>query len=132
MRLIAENGFGDPRNVYAWSMAHFRGRIYVGTAGRSCASRIMTIDFFLQVSDRYVTDPLPGATCPPDPYDMDLRAEIWEYTPAHREVAARLPLTRGRAEPARERQVRRPRHRVPGDDASSATREAASGSTPAA
>ena len=40
-----------------------------------------TIDFFLRVSDRYVTNPLPGATCPPDPYDMDLRAEIWEYTP---------------------------------------------------
>jgi hypothetical protein len=79
--LLAKDGFGDPRNVYAWSMARFRGRIYVGT-GRSvaCVENI-TIDFYLRVSDRYTTDPLPGATCPADPYDMDLRAEIWEYTP---------------------------------------------------
>ncbi|HEX2035181.1 MAG TPA: hypothetical protein VHS99_13430, partial [Chloroflexota bacterium] len=32
--LLARDGFGDPRNVYSWSMARFRGRIYVGT-GRS-------------------------------------------------------------------------------------------------
>ena len=81
VRLIAENGFGDPRNVYAWSMAHFRGRIYVGTGRQVVCVENQTIDFFLRVSERYVTDPLPGATCPPDPYDMDLRAEIWEYTP---------------------------------------------------
>ena len=81
VRLIAENGFGDPRNVYAWSMAHFRGRIYVGTGRQVVCVENQTIDFFLQVSERYVTNPLPGATCPPDPYDMDLRAEIWEYTP---------------------------------------------------
>ena len=81
MRLIAENGFGDSRNVYAWSMARFRGRIYVGTGRLVACVENQTIDFFLRVSERYVTNPLPGATCPPDPYDMDLRAEIWEYTP---------------------------------------------------
>jgi hypothetical protein len=81
VRLIAENGFGDPRNVYSWSMARFRGRIYVGTGRLVVCVENQTVDFFLRVSDRYVTNPLPGATCPPDPYDMDLRAEIWEYTP---------------------------------------------------
>jgi len=81
VRLIAESGFGDPRNVYAWSMARFRGRIYVGTGRLVACVENQTVDFFLRISDRYVTNPLPGATCPPDPYDMDLRAEIWEYTP---------------------------------------------------
>ena len=81
VRLIAQNGFGDPRNVYAWSMARFRGRIYVGTGRLVACVENETIDFFLRVSHRYVTDPLPGASCPANPYNMDLRAEIWEYTP---------------------------------------------------
>ena len=81
VRLVAQDGFGDPRNGYAWSMARFRGRIYVGTGRQIACVENATVDFFLRVSDRYVTNPLPGATCPPDPYDMDLRAEIWEYTP---------------------------------------------------
>jgi hypothetical protein len=80
VRLIARNGFGDPRNVYAWSMARFRGRIYVGTARQVACVENMVVDFYLRVSERYVTNPFPGVTCPPDPYDMDLRAEIWEYT----------------------------------------------------
>ena len=81
VRLTAQNGFGDPRNVYAWAMARFRGRVYVGTGRQVACVENQTIDFFLVISNRYVTNPLPGATCPPDPYDMDLRAEIWEYTP---------------------------------------------------
>jgi hypothetical protein len=81
VRLIAQNGFRDPSNVYAWSMARFRGRIYIGTGRLVACVENVTIDFFLRLSNRYVTNPLPGATCPPDPYDMDLRAEIWEYTP---------------------------------------------------
>jgi hypothetical protein len=80
VRLIAQNGFGDPRNTVAWSMARFRGRIYVGTGRLVACVENRTVDFFLRVSQRYVTEPLPGASCPPDPYDMDLRAEIWEYT----------------------------------------------------
>ena len=81
MQLVAQDGFGDSRNGYAWAMARFRGRVYVGTGRQIVCVENQTIDFFLQISQRYVTDPLPGATCPPDPYDMDLRAEIWEYTP---------------------------------------------------
>jgi hypothetical protein len=81
VRLIAQNGFGDPRNTVAWSMARFRGRIYVGTGRLVACVENMTVDFYLRVSERYVTNPFPGVTCPPDPYDMDLRAEIWEYTP---------------------------------------------------
>jgi hypothetical protein len=81
VRLIAQDGFGDPRNGYAWAMARFRGRVYVGTGRQIVCVENQTVDFFLRISERYVTNPLPGATCPPDPYDMDLRAEIWEYSP---------------------------------------------------
>ena len=81
VRLTAQDGFGDPRNSYAWAMARFRGRVYVGTGRQVICVEKQTVDFFFQSSNLYVTNPLPGATCPPDPYDMDLRAEIWEYTP---------------------------------------------------
>jgi hypothetical protein len=81
VRLTAQSGFGDPRNTYAWAMARFRGRVYVGTGRQVLCVERQTVDFFFQLGNLYVTNPLPGATCPPDPYDMDLRAEIWEYTP---------------------------------------------------
>ena len=28
---VADVGFGNPRNDYAWSMATFKGKLYVGT-----------------------------------------------------------------------------------------------------
>jgi hypothetical protein len=80
VRLLADNGFGDPRNTVSWSMARFRGRLYVGTGRQVACVENETVDFFLRISHRYTTTPFPGATCPPDPYDLDLRAEIWEYT----------------------------------------------------
>ena len=78
---LAHGGFGDARNSYSWSMARFKGKLYVGTGREVPCVENFTIDFYLRVSDRYVTDPYPGVRCPADPYDMDLRAEIWEYTP---------------------------------------------------
>jgi hypothetical protein len=81
VQLIAQNGFGDDRNVYSWSMARFRGKIYVGTGRMVACVEGFTADFYLRVSGKYVQEPYPGAYCPPDAYDMDLRAEIWEYTP---------------------------------------------------
>lgn len=78
---LARGGFGDSRNSYSWSMARFKGKLYVGTGRQVPCVENFTIDFYLRVSDRYITDPFPGVRCPADPYDMDLRAEIWEYTP---------------------------------------------------
>ena len=58
--------------VLSWNLYH--GRDFPpDPALRTWRSR------FLRVSERYTTNPFPGATCPPDPYDMDLRAEIWEF-----------------------------------------------------
>jgi hypothetical protein len=81
-QLIAQNGFGDPANSYAWSMAWFNGKLYVGTAKHEICVENETVDYYLVVSGRYTTNPQPGVHCPSDPYAMDLRAEIWQYTPS--------------------------------------------------
>lgn len=81
-RRIAHDGFGDPRNSYAWSMAWFKSRLYVGTARSAICVERATIDFFVPFSASYQTHPLAGVTCPPTIDDADLRAEIWRYDPA--------------------------------------------------
>ena len=44
---IAQNGFGDHTNDYAWSMAWFKGKLYVGTArNEECVERV-TEQFYL-------------------------------------------------------------------------------------
>jgi hypothetical protein len=79
----ATGGFGDWQNSYAWSMAWFKGKLYVGTARREACVEYATLDFFFPGQGYYngPLDFLPEANCPPDYYDLDLRAEIWQYTP---------------------------------------------------
>jgi hypothetical protein len=79
--LLAQRGFGDPGNSYAWSMAWFRGRLYVGTARQVACVEKATIDRYFPRLARYKTNPYPGVRCPRDRYDMNLRAEVWQYTP---------------------------------------------------
>jgi hypothetical protein len=78
---IAERGFGDPQNSYAWSMAWFKGKLYVGT-GRSvmCVETAVT-QYYFRTEPFYTTQPALGVRCPANEYDLDLRAEIWQYTP---------------------------------------------------
>jgi hypothetical protein len=83
-REIAKGGFGDARNSYAWSMAWFRGRLYVGTARSEVCVEGATLDFFFPGRGYYGPSPGPGMTCPADKYDLNLRAEIWRYTPSTR------------------------------------------------
>jgi hypothetical protein len=80
-RVIAENGFGDSRNSYAWSMAWFKGDLYVGTARSAMCVERATIAFYLPNTSYYSTHPAQGVSCPPSINDADLRAEIWRYTP---------------------------------------------------
>ena len=40
-----------------------------------------TNQFFVPLEKRYTTNPATGVRCPADPYDMDLRAQIWQYAP---------------------------------------------------
>jgi hypothetical protein len=80
--LIARNGFGDARNSYAWSMAWFKGRLYVGTARSAMCVERATISFYLPGAGYYSQHPGPGVSCPPSIHDADLRAEIWRYDPS--------------------------------------------------
>lgn len=60
---INDGGFGNIHNSYAWSMAWFNGKLYVGTN-----------PYF-----PYVLEYALNVT--PDFFELDLRAEIWQYTP---------------------------------------------------
>ncbi len=80
-RNIARFGFGDHHNDYAWSMAWFNGKLYVGTSRSELCVEAATIDFYNPGYYRSPPDGFPEADCPPDKYAMDLRAEIWQYTP---------------------------------------------------
>jgi hypothetical protein len=80
---IAQNGLGDPANKYSWSMAWFKGRLYVGTGRHNTCVEIFTMDFYKVLPfPVYSEHPAPDITCTADPYDLDLRAEIWRYTPS--------------------------------------------------
>lgn len=66
-----EDGFGTRHNSYAWSMAWYKGKLYVGT----------NRDFFCYMamlfSDTYPPNTI-NMECPEDP---DFRAEIWCFDP---------------------------------------------------
>jgi hypothetical protein len=79
--MLTEHGFGDPRNSYAWSMAWFKGKLYVGTGRSVMCVEHATNQFYFRFETIYRPNPAPGVHCPPNQYDLDLRAEIWQYTP---------------------------------------------------
>lgn len=78
---LAERGFGDEENSYAWSMAWFRGKLYVGTARSQMCVEGATLDFYNPGKGHYRSQPDSDVACPADKYDLDLRAEIWQFTP---------------------------------------------------
>lgn len=78
---IDKGGFGDSGNNYAWSMAWFKDKLYVGTARLQRCVENATLDFYYPGQGYYVEHPEPEMTCPADKWDMDLRAEIWQFTP---------------------------------------------------
>ena len=78
---IAQNGFGERENSYAWSMGWFKGRLYVGTGRNVLCVEDQTTQFYDKFLNYYVRTPQANVHCPVDPYHMNLRAEIWQYTP---------------------------------------------------
>jgi hypothetical protein len=78
---IARDGFGDAHNSYAWSMAWFKGALYVGTARNAMCVENATIAYYLPNAGFYRRQPVPGVNCPPTIHRADLRAEIWRYEP---------------------------------------------------
>src|SRR5688500_10872908 len=77
---IAQQGFGDRHNSIAWSMAWFKGSLYVGT-GRAvqCVQRAILIFRHPWLKDWPID---PDIECTEDPYELPLQAEIWRWTPA--------------------------------------------------
>jgi hypothetical protein len=75
---IATNGFGDTYNTWAWSMAWFQGKLYVGTARQEYCVETATA---LVQFGKPVYPPPDIGDCTPDYHDLHLRAEIWQFTP---------------------------------------------------
>lgn len=70
--LTCLNGFGDGLNSYAHSAAWFNDKLYVGTTRGNLAGLRLA-------GRRKGIQPWP-IECPADIYDLDRRAQIWEYT----------------------------------------------------
>jgi len=103
---IAEGGFGDPMNNYAWSMTYFNGDLYVGT-GRNITymvgqalkrAGIIPEEFEFP----YITH--PGGDIGSLERAEDMRGEIWRYhhgwwervyQSAVVDVSANFPLPEG-------------------------------------
>jgi hypothetical protein len=73
-KLIASGGFGDGLNNYAHSMAWFKDHLYVATMRGNFPLMKRRLPIAMQ--------PWP-VECPDDPFDLDLRAEIWRYDLIH-------------------------------------------------
>jgi len=71
-RLIAHGGFGDGLNAYAHSMAWFNGHLYVATTRGNFP--------FMKARLPIGMDVWP-VECPENPFDLDMRSEIWRYDP---------------------------------------------------
>jgi hypothetical protein len=80
INLVAPQGFGDRQNSQAWSMAWWRGRLYVGTGRATYCAQQAVLEMFIPELDPY---PPEGNDfdCAPDAHDLPLQAEIWRWTP---------------------------------------------------
>ncbi len=77
---IAEQGFGDRGNGWAWSMQWWDGHLYVGTNYNwHC------VEILAQNRNSFGIIPYPpddtDIDCPADPLDIDMRAQIWRWDP---------------------------------------------------
>lgn len=74
-RRVAENGFGDGSNSYAYSAAWHDGHLYVGSNRDIVPLLIMRSPFRIPFA-------VPPVPLPNDYTDLDLRGQIWRYSPA--------------------------------------------------
>jgi hypothetical protein len=89
---IAANGFGDPQNSYAHSMAYFQDHVHVGTS-----RHILALLKLFPPPYAASMDPWP-VKIPRSVEDLDLRAQIWRLTLSSRqwELVHTSPLIIGR------------------------------------
>jgi hypothetical protein len=80
-RQIGPQGFGLRGNSYAWSMAEFKGRIYIGTNHNfTCVVRS------IRGVDSGSANPEIPVECDPVLLKNDFRARIYSYDPATRQI----------------------------------------------
>lgn len=78
--LAAPQGFGDRHNGWAWSMQWWNEHLYVGTNHSFRCAEVAAINRFFPKLSSYPPED-PDIECPLDPANLDLRAEIWRWTP---------------------------------------------------
>jgi nucleoside-diphosphate-sugar epimerase len=89
---IAANGFGDPQNAYAHSMAYFQDQVYVGTSRHSLA----LLNLFPPL-ERPLMEPWP-VKVPANVQELDMRGQIWRWQSSSEkwEKVHTSPVTMGR------------------------------------
>jgi pimeloyl-ACP methyl ester carboxylesterase len=78
--LVAKRGLGDEHNTFAWSMAWFKGRLYVGTGREVQCISLRTSDI-LSGNNLYNVSVQSGQCAPLTELHRSLGAEIWRLTP---------------------------------------------------
>jgi hypothetical protein len=74
-------GFGNRWNTYPWSMQWWAGKLYVGTNKSFPCVEYYVLHSAMPWLQRYPPRFDPDVACAACPFDLDLQAEIWEYTP---------------------------------------------------
>jgi cyclopropane fatty-acyl-phospholipid synthase-like methyltransferase len=73
---ICVNGFGEGLNAYPHAMVWFKNKLYVAT------TRANLHLLWFTIGDRVRNFQFWPVEHPQNPYDLDLRAQIWRYDPA--------------------------------------------------
>jgi pimeloyl-ACP methyl ester carboxylesterase len=76
---VAPEGFGDRQNSWAWSMMWYNNNLLVGTARSEDCVTAESQHQILPSEPYPPTD--PRISCPANPNDLSLQAEIWSYDP---------------------------------------------------
>jgi hypothetical protein len=77
--MVSTGGFGDQHNTWAWSMAWFNNKLYVGTGREVYCVTSATAAIKLGIPGLY---PPAIGDCTPDYHYLPLQAEIWQYDPS--------------------------------------------------
>ncbi len=74
---IAQDGFGDRHNSYAWSTRWWNGKLYVGTSRDTyCVQQATIVRFLPELFFLYPPNTDIGFECTDSPQDLPLSGEI--------------------------------------------------------
>jgi hypothetical protein len=79
---LTGSGFGDRQNGWAWSMAWFKNKLYVGTNRAFHCMEIAGIAAADPTGLAVYPPRDPDISCTPDPGDLPSAAQIWTYDPS--------------------------------------------------